>query len=77
MNKPYTCHQCGTEFDLLPDAGPVGIRRAIGPQPEPQKVRVRCPGCYAAGYTGCPGSRNPPGRGDMVYIIDLATMQPV
>jgi hypothetical protein len=76
MNRPYTCHQCETKFDLLPD---VESKMAGQPSriPSDGKVRVKCPGCYEAGYTGCPGSLNPPGKGDMVYTIDLATMRPV
>lgn len=74
MNKPYTCHQCGTKFDLLPEWSPDG---PMGRMPQPTKVRVKCPGCYAAGYTGYPDSQNPVGNGNMVYTIDLTTMQPV
>jgi len=74
--KPYTCHQCGTTFDLLPPAFPApggGFR----PPPAEGKIKVKCPGCYAAGFTGCPGTLNPPGKGDMVYTIDLETLKPV
>jgi hypothetical protein len=73
MNKPYKCHQCGETFDAFPEmGGPM-----MGRMQTPKKVKVKCPGCYAAGYTGCPGSLNPPGKGDMVYTLDISGETPV
>jgi hypothetical protein len=72
MNKPYTCHNCSTEFDVYP----ADMAERIGRFTAPARVKVRCPGCYEAGYTSVPGVVSPPGSlGAMVYTIDLGTMQ--
>ena len=68
MNKPYTCHNCETEFDLWPDEilgqfGPEG-QTGIGPQ----KVKVKCPGCYGNGYTEV---------SQMIYTVDTKTLSVV
>ena len=47
MNKPYTCHNCATEFDAWPDGPKLQFERQ-GREP-PQKVKMKCPGCYDAG----------------------------
>ena len=61
MNKPYTCHNCGTEFDALPNNDfPEWLLL--------DKVKVKCPGCYSNGYTD---------KDQMIYTIDLETMEVV
>ena len=57
MNKPYICHNCGTDFDAYPDP----------PKPNPRKiapscVKVKCPGCYANGYQNVD---------QMIYTLDI------
>lgn len=58
MNKPYTCHHCGTEFDLLPhpEHFPTWVIA--------EKVQVKCPGCYDAGFS----------LEESIYTVDIDTM---
>lgn len=67
MNKPYTCHQpnCGTEFDLLPDDLMEMINN--GMQQMPEKIKTKCPGCYAAGNTSVD---------QMIYTVDITQDPP-
>lgn len=67
MNKAYTCHNCATEFDLWPDE----LLQQFAPGGSdvgPDKVKIKCPGCYSAGYTSVD---------QMIYTIDTSTMQPI
>ena len=61
MNKPYTCHNCSTEFEALTDDVIAQFRRRG--QPPPERVRLKCPGCYDAGYTSVD---------QMIYILDIS-----
>lgn len=46
MNIPYTCHNCGTEFDILPDY----LKEIRDKSDDPGAcIQARCPGCTAAG----------------------------
>jgi hypothetical protein len=63
MNMPYECHNCGTIFDAWPEemeeASPAGSK--------PDKIKVRCSGCYAAGFTA-------PGQG--IFTLDISGETP-
>lgn len=73
MNKPYTCHNCSTVFDAYPDSVKMGFESIgepgarVGPMRpgarRPDKLKVRCPGCYNAGYTAID---------QMVYTLDIS-----
>ena len=68
MNKPYTCHNCGTEFDLWPDDLLEQFNVGQGtPSVGPDKVKVKCPGCYGNGYTSV---------SQMIYTVDATTTPP-
>jgi DNA-directed RNA polymerase subunit RPC12/RpoP len=62
MNKPYTCHNCGTQFDALPNEEKEMIEHSI--LRNPSKVKVKCPGCYGAGYTQLSQS---------MYVLDITS----
>jgi hypothetical protein len=61
MNKPYTCHNCSTVFDALPDEAKELIEHSK--RPFPAKVTVKCPGCYGNGYTDV---------AEMIYVLDIS-----
>ncbi len=59
MNKPYTCHHCETEFDAYPDD------EAVFHDAQPEKIKVKCPGCFSAGSS----------VEEAIYVVNLMTMQ--
>ena len=61
MNKPYTCHNCATEFDAYPDAIKDRLE-AESQRDRPSKIKVKCPGCYGNGYTQVL---------QMIYTLDI------
>lgn len=65
MNKPYTCHNCATEFDAYPD----DIKESVEfpGMTAPASVKVKCPGCHANGYTS---------QMEMIYVLDITTTPP-
>ena len=64
MNKPYTCHNCSTVFDAYPDSVKQGFEGpGTPPRGKPRKIKVRCPGCYEAGYRKVK---------HMVYVVDVS-----
>ena len=62
MNKPYTCHNCSTQFDAFPDDHKAIFDGARMPA-YPRSVTVKCPGCYDAGYTQV---------AQMTYVLDIS-----
>lgn len=64
MNKPYTCHHCGTVFDLVPQD--FVEQKLFGPDKGHLSgyIRVKCPGCFNAGYT----------VQQSIYMVDIDTM---
>lgn len=63
MNKPYTCHNCNTEFDVWPDD--LKEQFETTGQPIPELVQVKCPGCYDAGFTAV---------SQMIYTVNTNTL---
>jgi hypothetical protein len=62
MNLPYTCHNCKTKFDLVPDEEKEMLETAE--QGIPKLIKVRCPGCYKAGFTSID---------QMEYVVNTRT----
>jgi hypothetical protein len=66
MNKPYTCHLCGTVFDVWPTELDDCAGNSLTSVPS-KKVKVKCPGCYDAGFTSAEVN---------VYTVDTTTDPP-
>jgi hypothetical protein len=65
VNKPYTCHNCGTVFDAFPSDVQEKINLEI--LAPPRTITVKCPGCYANGYTSV---------NEMIYTLDISGETP-
>jgi DNA-directed RNA polymerase subunit RPC12/RpoP len=60
MNKPYTCHNCGTTFESFPED--LMEQFNLSGQSIPNRIKVRCPGCYSNGFTS---------EDQMTFVLDI------
>lgn len=66
MSTLYTCHNCGTTFEVVPDDFNFGVSTGLRRRSQVKHVKVKCPGCYENGYVE---------KDQMVYTVDLETME--